>query len=268
MYFMRKLKPPEMSIEAIFGLTMIPVLLLLFVLFGFEAMFGFIAVIELIAVIIQLNLYFRTRNIYFLWMALALFIVFIFAADMAWFGLDKMNAEFQVLAIGVILAAVLVIYIVFTKKIKWRTREILELSAMPVSDAKDGYTERPHPLGKLQLSRFEAEAFTAFIRKNLVAIPYTENDVTFYSLTNNYWNQMGFRKDYKHDSWISIDMEGNINVFISKEDYLKFKDKFSFDQLCYSMGNLFIEFFVMFKRGDGIQIIQRLNNLKLNPIIE
>ncbi|MCD4735976.1 MAG: hypothetical protein K8R53_08030 [Bacteroidales bacterium] len=257
-----------MNFEAIFGLTMIPILLLLFVLYGFEAMFGFIAIIELFAVIIQLNLYFRSRNIYFLWMAVSLFIVFIFATDLALFGLDKMKAEFPALAVGVVLAAIIIIYIVANKKVKWRTREILELSAMPVSDVQDGFTERPHPLGKIQASGLEAEAFTTFIKKNLIAIPYIEDDVPFYSLTSDYWKQMGIRRSYKDDSWVSMDKNGNINVFIAKGDYLKYKDNFSFDQLCRSMGNLFVEFFTLFKRGDGLQIINRLNNLKLNPMIE
>jgi len=257
-----------MSIETIIGLGLAPVLLLLFVLSGVNAMFGFIAIVELIVMFIQLNLFFRSRNFAFLWMALSFFIITIFAVEIAFFGLNKNNSEFPVLAVGVIFAAIIIIYILANKKIKWRTREILELSAMPVSDVKDGFTERPHPSGKIESTKLEIEAFTEFIRKNLIAIPYVEDENVVYSFTSNYWKQIGLKTGYKDESWVSIDKNGNVNSFISKSDYLKFKDNFSFDQLCNSMGNLFIEFFEIFRRGEGVQIISRLNDLRLNPIIE
>ena len=175
MYFLRKLRPPEMSIETIIGLGLGPVLLLLFVFSGVKAMFGFIAIVELIVMIIQLNLFFRSKNIAFLWMTFAFLIITVFAIDLAFFGLDKNKTEFPILAVGVIFAAIIIIYILANKKVKWRTREILELSAMPVSDVKNGFTERPHPSGRIEATNLEIEAFTAFIRKNLIAIPYVED---------------------------------------------------------------------------------------------
>lgn len=268
MYFIRKLRPPEMSIETIIGLGLAPILLLLFVLIGVNAMFGFIAIVELIAMIIQLNLFIRSRNIAFLWMALSFFIITVFAIDIAFFGLDKNKAEFPILAVGVIFATIIIIYILTSKKVKWRTREMLELSAMPVTDVKNGFTERPHPSGKIEATKLEVEAFTKFIRKNLIAIPYEEDENVVYSFTSNYWKQIGLKSGYEDESWVSIDKKGNVNSFISKNDYLKFKDDFSFDQLCNSMGSLFIEFFELFKRGEGVRIINRFNDLRLNPFIE
>ncbi len=268
MYFIRKLRPPEMSIEIIIGLGLGPVLLLLFVLSGVKVMFGFIAIVELIVMIIQLNLFFRSKNIAFLWMAFAFFIITVFAIDLAFFGLDKNKAEFPILAVGVIFAAVIIIYILANKKVKWRTREILELSAMPVSDVENGFTERPSPSGTIEATNLEIEAFTDFIRRNLIAIPYVDKTNVVYSFTSNYWKKIGLKSGYEDESWVSIDRNGSVNVFISKSDYLKFNDNFSFDQLCNSMGNLFIEFFEMFKRGEGVLIISRLNNLRLNPFIE
>ncbi len=268
MYFLRKLRPPEMSIETIIGLGLGPVLLLLFVFSGVKAMFGFIAIVELIVMIIQLNLFFRSKNIAFLWMTFAFLIITVFAIDLAFFGLDKNKTEFPILAVGVIFAAIIIIAILANKKVKWRTREILELSAMPVSDVKNGFTERPHPSGRIEATNMEIEAFTAFIRKNLIAIPYVEDENIVYSFTSNYWKQIGLKSGYEDESWVSIDHNGNVNSFISKNDYMKFKNDFSFDQLCNSMGNLVIEFFEMFKRGEGVRIISRLNNLRLNPFIE
>lgn len=268
MYFIRKLRPPEISIETIIGIFMLPVILVLFLFFGFRAMFGFIALVELVALIIQLSLYLRSKNPAFLWMAISFAMVLVFAIYLSLFGIDKSRNEYPILAAGVILAALVVIYLIITKKIKWRTREILELSAMPVSEAEDGFTERPMPVGKIDATRIEMESFTHFIRKHLIAIPYYEEDTVIFSLTSNYWKQIGVRKGYDDESWVSIDGEGHVNAYISKQDYMKFKDRFSFDQLSLSLGKLFAGFFEMYKRGEGHKILRSFNDLRLNPFIE
>jgi hypothetical protein len=56
--------------------------------------------------------------------------------------------------------------------------------------------------------------------------------------------------------------------FISRNDYMRYQDTYSFDQLCYNLGRLFIDFFELHRKGEGIRIINRLNSLKMNPIIE
>jgi len=45
-----------------------------------------------------------------------------------------------------------------------------------------------------------------------------------------------------------------------------YKDAFSFDQLCASLGKQFIDFFELHKNGDGVRIIDRFNALRLKSI--
>jgi len=45
-------------------------------------------------------------------------------------------------------------------------------------------------------------------------------------------------------------------------------DEFSFDQLCDSLGNLFIEFFEYYRRGEAYRIFDKMNALRLNPLID
>jgi hypothetical protein len=40
----------------------------------------------------------------------------------------------------------------------------------------------------------------------------------------------------------------------------------AFDQLCTSLGQLFIEFFELYKKGEGIRVIDRMDDLKL-PVL-
>jgi hypothetical protein len=268
MYFIRKLKPPEWNIEHKLGILCFPILLVSFLFGGIKLMFGFIALLEFVLMLIQLNMYFRTKNTGFLWMALAFFFITIFAGQIAYTGLDKPKTEYFPFVIAVIFACIIVIYLFVNKKLKWRTREILELAAMPVADTKNGFSERPLPLGKITGTNFEVKSFAKFLQKNLIALSYFEEGKVVFSLTSSYAKQIGLKRDFADESWVSFDEAGNVAVLITKNDYLKYKDVFSFDQLCSSLGNLFIEFFELYKNGDGVRIIDRFNALRLNPFIE
>lgn len=268
MYFIRKLKPPEWNIEHKLGILCFPILLVSFLLGGIKLMFGFIALLEFVVMLIQLNMYFRTKNTGFLWMALAFLLITVFAGQISIIGLDNPKREYLPFVISVIIACVIIIYLFFSKKVKWRTREILELAAMPVADTKNGFTERPLPSGKIDGTQMEIHAFAGFMQKNLIAMPYFEEGKVVFSLTSLYSKQIGFKRGFADESWICFDKEGNVTVFITKKDYLKYKEQLSFDQLCTSLGNLFVEFFELFKHGDGVRIIDRFNALRLNPFIE
>ncbi|MCD4788588.1 MAG: hypothetical protein K8R37_01210 [Bacteroidales bacterium] len=268
MYFIRKLKPPEWNIEHKLGILSLPILLVSFLIGGVKLMFGFLALLEFIAMLIQLNMYFRTKNTGFIWLSLAFFFITVFAGKIAYTGLDNPRTENLPFIVAVIFASIIIIYLFVGKKLKWRTREILELAAMPVSDTKNGFTERPLPSGKIDGTQMEIHAFAGFMQKNLIAMPYFEDGKVIFSLTSLYSKQIGLKRGFVDESWICFNQEGNVTVFITKKDYLKYKEQLSFDQLCALLGNLFVEFFELFKHGDGVRIIDRFNALRLNPFIE
>jgi len=268
MYFIRKLKPPEWNIEHKIGILCLPILLVSFLIGGIKLMFGFIALLEFIAMLIQLNMYFRTKNTGFLWLALAFFFITVFAGQIAFTGLDNPRTQNIPFIVAIIFAGIIIIYLFVGKKLKWRTREILELAAMPVSETKNGFSGRPLPSGKIKGTSFEIKSFAEFLQKNLIALPCFEDRKVVFSLISSYSKQIGLKRGYSDGSWVSFDEDGNVAVLITKNDYLKYKDVFSFDQLCASLGNLFVEFFELYKNGDGVRIIDRFNALKLNPFIE
>lgn len=126
-------------------------------------------------------------------------------------------------------------YWTFSRKTKWRYREILELAAVPVEDITNGYTSRPKPTGKAEYTPFEITGFANFLKKNLVFIPYFEKDRTVLSLAMTFKHRMGLRKDYSDFTYVIFDNEGNVSVHIAKQDYLKYQHQLSFDQLCDSL---------------------------------
>ncbi len=67
---------------------------------------------------------------------------------------------------------------------------------------------------------------------------------------------------YLDDTRINFAFGGNVSANISEKDYKKYKNELTFDQLCHSMGNLFIEFFDYFKSGESSKIINKLKYVK------
>ena len=157
-------------------------------------------------------------------------------------------------------------YLVFTRRAKWKGREVFELASMSIETQSDGFTERPHPAGKTVYSGSELKGFAEFLRKNLVAMPYFEvNQIVFVPVKME--DEFGYifspEKFKQNRSWIAFDFIGNVTVNISKKDYIGYKEELSFDQLCENLGKLFIEFMNYYRKGEAERILYKLNELGL-----
>jgi len=162
-----------------------------------------------------------------------------------------------------------VFYQAVNRKLKWRGQEIFELAAMPVEDTGNNYTPRPRPAGQTEVSRTEMARFVNFITENLMAFVFREENRFVFVLPlpgDDTPYLLGLKKDYLNDTWVAIDFDGNVSVNITEEDYLLFKQDLNFDQLCESLGNVFIDFLALSKDGQEERIIDRMNALRLFPL--
>jgi phosphate starvation-inducible membrane PsiE len=149
-----------------------------------------------------------------------------------------------------------------TKRIKWRGREVLELAASTVEQTQNGYTGRPMPVGKTDLTREHILGFAEFVRRHLIAATYVGRDrVAFVPIRQGkeYPFILGLKNDYADETWVCFDFSGNVSANVSQRDYLDYREALSFDKLCQSLGDLFVEFAGMFVRGESVRIIGRLD---------
>lgn len=77
---------------------------------------------------------------------------------------------------------------------------------------------------------------------------------------------LGFSGDYYDATWVNFDMNGEVSVHISQKDYLDYRESLAFDALCTAFGEVFIEFLDRFSKGEGVRVIDRLDDLKI-PIL-
>ncbi|HEY5731938.1 MAG TPA: hypothetical protein VIS72_17965 [Anaerolineales bacterium] len=155
-----------------------------------------------------------------------------------------------------------VIMLAVNRKIKWRGREILELAAAPVEQIGNGYTPRPLPSGRTEFTQRQIEEFADFARRNLIAVTYFGKDkIVFVPVVMGRETGfiLGLKSDYTDETWVAFDNGGNVSVNISHRDYLEYKESLAFDQLCASLGDLFVDFIEMYNRGEGVRVIDRLN---------
>ncbi|MBP6977811.1 MAG: hypothetical protein PHD61_05930 [Bacteroidales bacterium] len=251
-------------LPAIIALT---VTALAFIFFGRPIGYKILSVIIFIYALFQYYAFSRVRSLaYFLSATYILsFSLFLFFMPVTEHGFIEKDFDLplKLLTFVTVFLLLWLVYLLLTRKTKWKGREVFELAAASVSDALDGFTERPRPAGKISYSKDELLAYAGFLRRNHIALPFIEMDrvvLVPIKMGREFSLLYRFRTDYEDRSWVAIDYNGEVTVQISKRDYLEYKDQLSFDQLCESMGNLFKEFLEIFLKNEGVRIINRLDS--------
>lgn len=264
MYIIHKLKPNFDFINLLLPFGSLAVGAFLAFLVGPGAMFYFFAAVFWIYAFYSFLTFTRTHNANFivpvLYQTSVGLMAFAYGPRGGWHA--GKNPFIVFLLVCILFFLVWMIILAATKKIKWRGREVLELAAVSVEKTGNGYTPRPLPAGKTEFSQSLIMEFAEFTRRNLIAVPYRSKDkIVFVPVMEGreFLFIIGLKNDYMDETWVAFDFEGNVSVNISHWDYLSYQDALSFDQLCKSLGDLFVEFIEIFQRGEGVRIIDRMN---------
>ncbi len=152
-------------------LVFLTIMITVWISLGERTVDKMIAVLMFSRSVIESFAFIRTRNIAYLpgiiWpaiMALRLFS-----------GVEDVGIRI-VYTIIVITLFILDFFLMVKKKLKWRYHEVLELAAKPVEEVTNGFTPRPLPIGKISGSNSEIKDFAEFCRKNLMALPFSEEN--------------------------------------------------------------------------------------------
>jgi hypothetical protein len=268
MFFARKLKPAPFPKEFLIPIIILPIFFLLIALAGPRLAYLFLIPVFLFVGLINLLTWVRARNSGHLLVMIAMVLITILSIMFVIYGKGAPKPIMILLIILLIGSFPFIWYMTLTRRTKWRKREMLELAAMPVDETESGFTERPFPAGKIDFTRSELDSFIKFMKSRMIALPVFSNEKIVFVMTTDYGFVMGFTTRYDDKTWISVDNEGEVLVHISRGDYMLYRDNFSYDKLCESLGQVFIEFFGFYKKGEGQRIIDRLNDLRLSPITE
>jgi hypothetical protein len=167
-----------------------------------------------------------------------------------------------VYAVMIIILILIFFYMIYKKKLKSYYKNILELAAQPVEDAQNGFTARPFPAGRTEFRQHEIIEFGKYCAKNLIAIPYLEKGKLILVISVNFRKDLLFtRNEYLSSTYVAFNQDGSVEVNIAENEYRIYREELTFDQLCASLGNLFIEFLNLFKENKSKEILNRLNSI-------
>ncbi|MCU4175240.1 hypothetical protein [Carboxylicivirga sp. N1Y90] len=268
MYFERKLKPAPFPKELLVPITVLPGFLLVLKMVGFSAAYLFLLPLFVVVAIINILTYERTKNIGYLLIVVAMSLMTVMSILVVMYGRAAPKPIMAVIIVMLVMTFPFIFYMMFTKRLKWRKREMLELAARHVNEADSGYTDRPFPAGHIDFTRAQLDAFVDFLRVKMIAIPIFENGSFHLVMNTDYGFVLGFNNSFIDKTHVTIDSEGNVLVHICKGDYLLYREDFSYDKICESMGKTIIDFFEFYHKGEYQRIIDILNNMNLNIITE
>ena len=266
MFNIHKLKADHSIIGLVPAISSLFTAALIGIFFGREAAFIFLALVFWSLSAYTFIGFWRTRNAHFIAPALYLFFAgfVLYYDDPAFRG--NPPTVISLLTLFTVFFLLWTVYLLLTRKVKWRGREILEVAAAPVDETGDGYTNRPMPGGKTSFTKQQLVEFAEFASRNLIAVPFIGNNKVVFvpvMMGREAGFILGLKKDYMDDTWVTFDFDGNVSVNISHRDYMKYQEALSFDQLCASLGDLFIDFIETYQRGEGVRIISRMDSMRV-----
>ncbi len=270
MDYLRKLKPDHSLSGAIPAFVIAMCFAMSWAIAGLGIALIVLSALVFLYALFSYATWLRTRNPGYFWSGVyqtAIGIFFLSHASDPFQG--PLSLVGRVSLVATIFSGIILAYIILTKKMKWRGREVLELAAMNVEETGEGYTPRPLPLGKLEYSKQELLSFARFMHRNLIAATYRERERIFMvpiKLGDEFYYMFRLRDPVQEETWVSFDFDGNLSVNIAQKDYLEFREGLSFDQLCDGLGQLFVEFFEAFRSGEAVRVIERMDSLKLSPL--
>ncbi len=236
----------------------------MFTLFNLETAFYSMAVI--FAVVSAYNIYalIRTGNLSFIIVALYLLAagIFMMIAPTAIASGNKDLPKFIILPMIFFGSATAGQF--FMKNLKWRGREVFELAAENIDTTTGGYTNRPLPAGDSAVSFHKVNAFTGFAQRKMIALVVKEpGRILFFPVKEQKDLKPMFllRREMENMTYVAFDRDGQATVQISEEDYLDYRQDYSFDLLCAAMGELFIQMIELYANGEEQAIIERMNQV-------
>lgn len=246
-------------VAILFGITLL--------IWGITIALGVLATVYLTYFTFTMYAFLRVRYYYYLFAAFFQIMAVVFFTFIE-IGPIPLNPD-KILGIKIIffVSVVMAFYVLVTRKLKWWGREIFELAAQDVEIDPETFTERPKPSGKIVYRREDLFGFARYYENNLLGLCKRENGtMIFIPVKMNEWENALFNPayDYKDHSYVAISFDGRVSTFISRKDYLDYKEDLSFDQLTESLSNLHLDFFEWYQSGKEVRIMDKVKGMEGN----
>ncbi len=159
-----------------------------------------------------------------------------------------------------------VIFIVVTwpvlagqERFEAKARRLFKLAADSIEETDAGFTTRPYSAGKAHYTNEELAGFARFLKSKHIINPIYRKEGVF--LTVSLGRSLVQNPEPGKVSYVLFGKEGEISVNISAFDYRQYTKRFTFDQLCGSLGNTMLRFLEYYQQGHEDRIINELKSV-------
>src|SRR4030042_1250787 len=140
------------------------------------------------------------------------------------------------------------------------SRRLFRLASERIYKTDNGYTERPYSGGKTECTKDELLGFVRFLHGNYIVKPFYYESYVCLSFSMN--TSLIVIHEGKEVSHVMIGYDGSVAVKVSDKDYMDYRERLSFDQLCSSMADIFTRFLEYYKKGLESRIMIELKSAK------
>jgi hypothetical protein len=142
------------------------------------------------------------------------------------------------------------------------SRRLFRLASQAIYRSENGFTERPYSGGRIECTRDELLGYARYLQGNFIAMPFYYDGSVCLSFSMN--KSLMVIADGKEVSHVIIGFDGSITVKVSEKDYLDYRSKLSFDQLCASLADIFSRFLDYYRKGLESRITIELKAARKN----
>jgi len=175
-------------------------------------------------------------------------------------------SDFFTLQSYVINIMLVVIFIVVTwpvlagqERFEIKARRLFKLAADSLEETDAGFTMRPYSAGKADYTNEELAGFARFLKSKHIINPVYRKEGIF--MTVSLGRSLMQDPEPGKVSYVLFGKEGEISVNISAFDYRQYTKRFTFDQLCGSLGNTMLRFLEYYQQGHEERIINELKSV-------
>ncbi len=140
------------------------------------------------------------------------------------------------------------------------SRRLFRLASERIIRADNGFTGRPYSGGKAECTKDELLGFVRFLHGNYIIKPFYYESYVCLSFSMN--RSLIVIHEGKEVSHVMIGYDGSVTVKVSDKDYMDYRERLSFDQLCASLADIFTRFLEYYKKGLESRIMIELKSVK------
>jgi len=138
-------------------------------------------------------------------------------------------------------------------------RRLFKLACDSIQETSAGFTARPYMAGKVEYSSEIIDGFARFLKAKYVVKPVYRSEGVYlmFSLGISVMKNI----EPKQASYVLIEKSGQVRVHVSAYDYKQYTERFTFNQLCDSFGNIFKRFLEYYREGHEDRITIELKSV-------